>query len=270
MNNVENPTLKEAATNFLISLPPGERQIKQTEVHKFARWCGLERPFDKLSPHDIANYVERLSLSDTDYSVKLEVVRSFLIHSRNEGWCKTNLSTHLKAKKPKKTRAQIRAAAVRNAPEAAALTRQRYAEMETERAGLKEKSTKLIEDIRKAAADKDFRENAPLAAAREQRGHIEGQIKELEELLKSATIIDNEQRNSLKVSAGDSVVLRDMNSGDEMRYILVSPREVDPTKGKISTASPLGKEIVGRRQGDIAEVSAPVGKLRYQIKQIEH
>jgi len=268
VNTNENPTLKEAATSFLISLPPEERQTKQTEVYKFVRWCGLDKTFTKVAPHEIANYVERLSVSDTDYSLKLEIVRSFLIHSKKVGWCKTNLSTHLKAKKPRSPRAKKQTAAARNAPEAVPVTQQRYNEMETELASLKDKSNQLIEDIRKAAADKDFRENAPLAAAREQRGHIEGQIQELEGLLKAATIIDETQRNSSKIGAGDSVVLKDMASGHELRYVLVSPREVDPSQGKISTKSPLGKAVLGRMKGDVVEVSAPVGKLRYQIEDI--
>jgi len=65
-------------------------------------------------------------------------------------------------------------------------------------------------------------------------------------------------------------VLLDLASDEELRYVLVSPREVDPVRGKISVVSPIGKAVIGQRQGDIVEVAAPVGKLRYQIKQVEH
>ena len=51
--------------------------------------------------------------------------------------------------------------------------------------------------------------------------------------------------------------------------MLVNPREVDPTRGKISSASPIGRAVIGRGRGEIVEVAAPVGKLRYQIKQVE-
>ena len=60
-----------------------------------------------------------------------------------------------------------------------------------------------------------------------------------------------------------------MNSGVEAQYTLVSPREVDLAKGKISSASPLGQAIIGKGQDDVIEVSAPVGRLRYQIKHVE-
>ena len=140
--------------------------------------------------------------------------------------------------------------------------------LEAELAALKSKRFEAIDEMRRAAADKDFRENAPLEAAREQRGHLEGQIKELEEALKSAVVIDEKQKVALKVSVGDNVILRDLAFGEELHYIMVNSREVDPTRGKISSASPIGKAIIGRGQGEIIEVIAPSGKLRYQIEQI--
>ena len=267
MDSNQSPNLNNAATRFLVSLSPEQRQASQNEVYKFVRWYGGERAFTELEAPDIARYAERLSLSDTDYAGKLEIVRSFLVHAKKQGWSKSNLATHLKAKKTKR---QPKSSPVRGLPEAIPLTQQSYTELEAELAGLRDKSSRLIEEIRRAAADKDFRENAPLAAAREQRGHVEGQIRELEETLKSATIIDKAAKANLRVSAGDSVVLRDLASGEELRYILVSPREVDPAKGKISAASPTGKAVTGRRQGEVVEVAAPAGKLRYQIEQIEH
>jgi transcription elongation factor GreA len=124
--------------------------------------------------------------------------------------------------------------------------------------------------MRRAAADKDFSENAPLDAAREQYGHLEGRIRELEEALKSATVIDEKQKVILKVGIGDSVALRDLVSGEELRYVIVNPREVDPTRGKISSASPIGKAIIGRGQGEVVEVEAPAGRLHYQIERVEH
>lgn len=267
MDSNQNLSLKEAATRFLVSLPPEESQASQNEVYKFARWYGWEKPFTELAAPDIASYAERLSLSDADYVSKLEKVRSFLVYAKKQGWSKGSLASHLKAKKVK---TPPRLSAHRDSPEAILLTQQRYAELEAELASLREKSARFIDEIRRAAADKDFRENAPLAAAREQRGHIEGQIRELEETLKAARIADQGKKTALKVSAGDNIVLLDLASDEELRYVLVSPREVDPVRGKISVASPIGKAVIGQRQGDIVEVAAPVGKLRYQIKQVEH
>jgi transcription elongation factor GreA len=141
--------------------------------------------------------------------------------------------------------------------------------MKGELDNLKKRSRGLMGEIQRAAADKDFRENAPLHAAREERGHVEGRIKELEQTLKATTIIEEKKAPTKKSSIGDSMVVCDLTSGEECRYMIVDPREVNIAKGKISIASPLGKALLGRSDGETVEISAPAGKLRYQIKRIE-
>ena len=103
MVNSENqsPGLGEAAARFLAKLSPQEREASQPEVYKFARWYGGERPFAGLAAPEVASYAEQLSLSDTDYARKLELVRAFLAHAKKEGWSRTNLATHLKTRKVK-------------------------------------------------------------------------------------------------------------------------------------------------------------------------
>jgi transcription elongation factor GreA len=262
----QNTSLGDAATRFLAKLSSQEREASQPEVYKFVRWYGWERPFARLAAPEVASYAEQLSISDTDYAKKLELIRAFLAYAKKEGWSRTNLAPHLKARK---TKAGPQVSARRRLPESVSLTRQKYEELEAELADLRSKSHELIDEIRRAAADKDFRENAPLAAAREQRGHVEGRIKELEETLKAATVIGEKREPAIKTGIGDNIVLVDLASGGELRYMIVDPREVDPTKGKISIASPLGKALIGRSDGDVVEITAPAGKLRYQIKQIE-
>jgi len=263
----QNLNLDEAASRFLANLSSEEGKASQQEVYKFVRWYGGERPLAGLTAQEVANYAERLSLSDTDYIKKLELIRAFLVYARKEGWTNSNLATHLKTKRVKTRRELL---ARQGLPEAVPLTQQRYAELEAELDALKSKRLQAIDEIRIAAADKDFRENAPLEAAREQRGQLEGRIKELEETMKSAIVIDEKQKVTLKASIGNRVVLRDLVSGEELCYMIVSPREVDPTTGKISNASPIGKAIIGRGQGEVVEVMTPAGKFRYQIEQVRH
>jgi transcription elongation factor GreA len=262
-----NLSLGEAANHFLADLAPEERGLSQPEIYKFIRWFGGEQPLAGLMAAEVANYAQRLSQSDTDYIKKLELIRTFLVYSRKKGWSKTNLAAHLKAKKGK---TRQRSSSSHRSPEAISLTQQGYAELEAELATLRSKRVESIDEIRKAAADKDFRENAPLEAAREQHGKLEGRIMELEATLKSAVVIDEKHKPPFKIGIGDSVTICDLNSGKELRYMLVSPREVDPAKGKISRTSPLGQALTGKKRGDVVEVMAPVGKLRYQIEQVEH
>jgi transcription elongation factor GreA len=260
------PTLGQGAARFLGTLSAGKKEASQPEVYKFARWYGWERPFSSLAGPAVASYAEQLSVSDTDYLGKLELVRSFLAYAKKSGWTPTNLATHLKTRKAK---AVPVVTAARGMPEPVSLTQQRYDEMVTELNALKERSRALVGEIQRAAADKDFRENAPLHAAREERGHVEGRIKELEEALKVATIIEEKKEPAVKTIVGDSIVLEDLASGEELRYMIVDPREVDPSRGKISIASPLGKALLGSKGGETVEIKAPAGRLRYHIKRVE-
>jgi transcription elongation factor GreA len=260
------PGLGEAATQYLARLSPPEREASQPEIYKFARWCGWEVSFARLAGPAVAGYAEQLSVSDTDYDRKLAQVRAFLAHAKKARWSQTNLAVHLKPKKGKNTPL---APSARNLPETVTLTRQKFDELTAERNSLKSQSQKLMRDIQIAAADKDFRENAPLHAAREERGHVEGRIKELEETLKATTIMEDKKEPALNSGVGDSIILTDLASGEELRYMIVDPREVDPSRGKISIASPLGKALLGRQGGQVVEITAPAGKLRYRILRIE-
>jgi transcription elongation factor GreA len=149
------------------------------------------------------------------------------------------------------------------------LTQEGYASLEKELAELKGRRFQLIEEIRRAAADKDFRENVPFHAAREAKGHVDGRIMELEATLKSARILDAAEDTSLHITIGHTILLCDLSSGEECRYMLVSPREVDLAKGRISSASPIGRAVIGKSEGETAEVAAPAGKTQYRIKRIE-
>jgi transcription elongation factor GreA len=262
----QNLSLGEAASRFLTSLASEKRGRSQQEIYKFVRWFGGERPLAGITPPAVANYASRLSSSDTSYIKKSELIRAFLLYASKQGWCKGNLAAHFKTRPGK---SKLPASTGQGLPSTISLTQQGYAELEAELVVLKSKRSQAIEEMRRAAADKDFRDNAPLDAAKEERGHLEGRIRELEEALKSATIIDERQKATLKVNIGDTVILRDEASGEELHYMIVNPREVNPTKGRISSASPIGKAVLGRVQSEIIEVAAPAGKLHYQIKKIE-
>lgn len=268
MNNSQTPNLGEAAGRFLASLTPEEGKTSQQEIYRFVRWYGWERSLASLAAAEVANYAERLSSSDSDYAGKLDLIRAFLACARKEGWTKSNLATHLKIKKGRNKSQPLTR---RGKSQATSLSQQKYDELKAELEALKSKRAQAIDEMRRAAADKDFRENVPLQAAREQRGQLEGRIMELEETLKSAVVIDGKQTEKAAHGAGigDSVILRDLDSGEEVRYTLVGAAEVDPTRGKISGASPIGRALMGKGEGETVEVTVPVGKFRYQIKQIE-
>ena len=207
----------------------------------------------------VARYAGQLS-SGTGSGKEVLSIRAFLSYIRKEGYVQNNLAAQLKVRKGKAKPS----ASTRQRP-VVSLTRQGYCDLEAQLNALKSRRIEVTDEMHRAAEDKDFRENAPLQAAREERGHLEGRIAELEETLKSAIVIDERQSDGHRVRIGDSVILRDLDSGEEVCYTIVSSREVDLRAGKISGASPLGKAIVGQAPGQTIEVATPTGRLRYQI-----
>jgi transcription elongation factor GreA len=264
----EDPNLGEAIARFMSSRSVEDRATRQPDAQRFLRWFGSERLLSQLTAAEVEDYAEGQSRSDADAARKLVTVKDFLAYAKKVGWTAANLGVNIKVRKTKASAAKR--GPYQKQPEPVAMTKQGYADLEAELGQLKSQRLVLIEDIRKAAADKDFRENTPFHAAREQRSHVEGRIIEIEETLKAVVLIDDKPAvASARIEIGSTVVLQDEASGEETRYTLVSPREIDLSKGKISGVSPLGRAVMGKTEGYIAEVSAPAGKLRYRIKRVE-
>ncbi len=252
-----DPTLAEVADAFLSDSRPEERAETQAEIFKFIRWLGPSRQVKDISPVDVASYGELIVPS------AVKAVKSFLAYMRKHGLSGTSLSPHLRARK-----ASTKAGRARRTPEnRATLTAQGYAELEAELNNLRDQLPGVIEEIRKAAADKDFAENAPLAAARERKAHLEGRIQELESTLSLARKVEKD-REASRAKFGDTVVVCDLSSGKELCYVLVDPREANPARGRLSVASPLGRVVLDKEPGQTVEVVAPAGTFSYRIESI--
>jgi len=248
-----NPNLAEAATMFLSTLSPEQKQQSQQELNKFVRWYRSERLISELTPREIAEYAERVNSLATDPVQKLEPVKTFLSYIKKEGLTTQNLAVHLR---PSKTKRKLSTKRSHKGPEPVALTSEGFTAMESELASLKSERPQMADQLRQAAADKDFRENAPLEAAREHQGQVEARIRELESTLSAATILKQTSTNRKKVGIGSKVFLHDLSSGEQISYNLVSPSEANPTKGKLSIASPTGKALLEQEIGVVVEVIA--------------
>ncbi|MBP6748158.1 MAG: transcription elongation factor GreA [Xanthomonadaceae bacterium] len=129
----------------------------------------------------------------------------------------------------------------------------------------------VIAAIAEARAHGDLRENAEYHAAREQQGFIEGRIKQLEAELSHAQVIDVSTLNAgSRVVFGASVVLADVESGEEKNYQIVGDLEADIKLGMIAISSPLARALIGKHEGDVVEIDAPAGKREYELMQVEY
>jgi len=119
------------------------------------------------------------------------------------------------------------------------------------------------------ARDKgDLSENAEYDAAKEAQGLLEMKISKMEELVANARIIDESQLDVSKVLVLSTVKIKNQTNGMEMKYTLVAESEADLKTGKISVTSPIGKGLLGKKVGEIAEVNVPNGVLKFEILEI--
>ena len=135
---------------------------------------------------------------------------------------------------------------------------------------LKEERVEVTKEIRVAMADKDFRENSPLDAAKEKQGRIETQIRQLESTISSAQILpENGAGTRVSRSAvGTRITVRNKNSGDVLDYTLVDAREADIEQRRLSTQSPVGQALLNLEEGEEVTVPTPAGDITYIVQQI--
>ena len=262
LTNANPLTLMEAVELYVKSLRAKDSNTQQHLVG-FVRWMGGEdRQVDAIQPSEIGEYGEQTTGSGTQAVERLQSVRKFLSFAKRKELTDQNLAQHLRIRKGKRS--------VRNpagdGPKTIEVTREGHTALVEEMEQRKAERGLLAAEIKKAAADKDVRENAPLEAARERHGLNEAKIREIETLLKDARISDEFGQNGSTVSLGAKVVLKDARG--EKTYTVVSAMEASPAEGKISDVSPLGGAIMGKATGQHIEVKTPRGTTSYQIVKV--
>ena len=259
-------SLAAALSRYLTGTKKGHAREEQQELDRFIEWCGRDRGVDELTPPEVAEYAQSAGMWGADSAQKLKPVKSFLSYLKGGGLTSVSLAPHLKASR---TRKGLHRAYVQSSAEHAELTSEGYAKLQSRLAMLKEERVKIVGDIQRAMADKDFRENAPLDAAKERQGFIESSVRELEGILVNAVVAAPDDSDAQRVRLGRKVTLRDRTSGKEIRYTLVDSREADPNTGKISSISPVGKALLEKEVGEEVRISVPRGTLHYIIEKIE-
>ena len=266
MTDGPTATLMDAARSYLSGLDDAARMDNQTEVERFVRWCGADRTWTELRGHEVASYADTITGTVTDSAVRANAVKKFLAAAKKAGHTSTNLGVHLRVKRGSGSRAAEPAFAFDDMEISEAEKRNLAEELES----LKAQRPQIIADIQRAREDKDFRENAPLDAARERQGYVEGRIQKIEMTLDLATVIvDGPAPDGSVVEVGCTVVLRNLDSEAETTFTLVRPSEVNATQGCISFESPVGRALLRKRAGAEVEVEAPSGTLRFRIESVE-
>lgn len=126
----------------------------------------------------------------------------------------------------------------------------------------------IARQIAEARDKGDLSENAEYDAAKDAQGHLEARIAQLEELVGNARLIDESKLDASTVSILSKVTIKNKKNGASFTYTLVSEEEADLKQGKISTQSPIGKGLLGKKKGDIALIKTPAGEIEFEIVNI--
>jgi len=149
------------------------------------------------------------------------------------------------------------------------LTHEGYEKLRKELENLQNvKRKELSKAIGEARAHGDLSENAEYTYAKEAQGLNEKKIAELEDKLSRAKLIDESAMSKDEILIGARVKLKDMDSGEELEYALVSEEEADYSANKISITSPVGEALLGHKQDETVKIKVPAGILRYKIIKI--
>ena len=243
------PSLLEALTRFVVAKKNGRgTPLNHQELGRFVSWCGRERNVGEITPAQVADYAQYIGLGGPESVERLNPVKTFLGYWKDQGWIENGLAAHLRL--PRSRRGTARRTSGPDASEGTYLSQEGYDNLVGQLETLKQERHSVVEDIRQAMADKDFRENAPLDAAKERQGFVESRIRELENSLTTAQIMDKKRaQRRQKSTVGTKVTLKDFSSGKKVVYRLVDVREADAASGKISTSSPVGLALLDRSVG---------------------
>ena len=132
-----------------------------------------------------------------------------------------------------------------------------------------EKRQEVVERIKIARDFGDLSENSEYDAAKDEQAFVESRIAQVENMIRNAVIIENDDENPNKVTLGKSVTFQELPDGDEETYTIVGSAEADPFEGKISNDSPIAKSLLGKEIGEEVVVATPGGDMNVKIISVE-
>lgn len=247
----------------------GPKKESSNQVWHFVyKYLGKEREMSSIMGREVEEYAKRPQSAE-----QLQAVKDFLKYADKQKLTrldlkdKHTLANHLRIPRPK-SQAKSTYARDGQAANVIELTPEGHQNLVAELEDLKAQRGPIAEQIRKAAADKDVRENAPLEAAREHQGQVEARIREIENTLEIMKIVDPSARKKAVVQMGSRVLLRDLESKREVQYTIVSALEAKPLEGKLSDKSPIGKNIINKPEGKKVTVITRGGEITYLILKV--
>lgn len=260
-------TLAEALQEYLDTLGPEAHNTQGVYVRRYVEAVGPDMELASLSGARVELYAEAaIHPSDPAAGERAAALKSWFQFLKKRNYTSKNYGIHIRVRKTAgrngSSRRQVR---VEEAP--LEMTADGIAGLRRELAELEAKRVELERAIAHAREDKDFRENAPLDAAREALAFNESRRRQIEDTLKRAVVAEGGSHDVSRI--GSVVKVCRLDTGKTEAYQLVGAREANVAQRRISVESPVGRELLGRRPGDEVTVEVPSGVLQFRIESVE-
>lgn len=264
-------SLSQACAEFVAMRDWSGHAFAEQMLLRFSRFCGRGLPLGLLTPLVVESYCATLKRAGDERYQHVEIIRAFLNYLYAQGLIQGSLSEHARIRQ-QDTILSTTNRKRKVEPAISRITPEGKLRLEEELASLKAKRSDMVHMIsggRGTVAKRVMRNNAPWDAAREEQGHLEKRILEIETALRSAEIVDKtDPAEALIVTMGSCVELLNTKSHQEVIFSLVDSSEANPAAGRISGTSPLGKALLDKTVGDEVVVITPRGPARYLVSKI--
>ncbi|MEX2080669.1 MAG: GreA/GreB family elongation factor [Dehalococcoidia bacterium] len=259
-------TLGEAFSLYIETLKPEQRDAEVHYVRHFVQFMQADFRFESLTGSRVESYVEK-AVKGTDPRApdRVAALKRWFQFVRKKNFTTENFGLHVRVKKAA-GRSGASANRIALQEQRTEMTAEGLAERRGQLEQLRSLTPDLISAVALAREDKDFRENAPLDAAREALAYNDGQIKRIEGELKHAVV---SQHTGDATSVGSTVIVRRADTGNVSSFKLVSEGEANARESRISVKSPVGQKLLGCRVGDEVLVDAPSGSIHLIVESID-
>ena len=261
----DQQTLKQAIAAFIAKAKPEDRELTSRELSRFGRWLGADTPVSQIEAEQVFLYQEQFATSKADLNLRLAPVKAFLKSLNNQRATAVNLGAAIRLRPASRRRARDKKVEDQGPVR---ITPQGHVALSEELRDLEERARpEVTEQLRSAAADKDFSENAPYSAAKHRLGEIRSRISSIRATLDSASVYT--VGSTATVDLGTIVTLYSLTDKVQDVHAIVGAGEMRARDASISVQSPMGRALMERRVGDVVEVETPTGPHRYRIDKIE-
>lgn len=260
-------TLGEALEEFLGTLKPQQAVAYGAWVRKYVEFAGAETRASAITGPKVESYVlSQLSPADPKVEERVEALKRWFQFLKKRGYTAQNFGVLVRVRHSGRRSGRTGGVGAPQ-PKLVEMTAAGLAALKAELAELEKQRVELVRAVAQAREDKDFRENAPLHAAREALAWNEQRRRELEAILRDAVVVEGSEDG--RATVGSTVVVVRLDSGVRDRFTLVAPREANPAQKRISVESPVGRALLDRAPGEDVVVRTPAGEVHYRVEAVE-